>query len=300
MSFIDYMIIFLFHIIIPIGFIIELWRAKFKSKFSWLLSMLLYSLFIILYFLIGAWDILGYYIRYVLVVLLVIAIVFSWLRVKSLPNRLSTEKLLGFRNIFIYLAISVFLFGGFSILMSFTDRHHPLHLTFPLQDGTYYIGQGGNTGFLNHHDNVPQQYAYDIVKLNTYGSRATGIFPSELEKYEIFGDTLYSPCNGVVTDMQNTLPDLTPLQMDSKKPYGNYIGMQCEGSQATVYLAHMQQDSIQVHIGDQVMLGEIIGKVGNSGNTTEPHLHIHAEENGIGIQIQFDGESPIRNSLIKR
>jgi murein DD-endopeptidase MepM/ murein hydrolase activator NlpD len=48
-------------------------------------------------------------------------------------------------------------------------------------------------------------------------------------------------------------------------------------------IGHLSPGSIQVKVGDQVKLGQQIAKVGNSGNTTEPHLHIQAQTIGTGI-----------------
>ncbi len=50
--------------------------------------------------------------------------------------------------------------------------------------------------------------------------------------------------------------------------------------------------------GDKVQTGKRIGLVGNSGNTSEPHVHIHAEKDGKGVPIEFNGSFPVRNSLI--
>jgi murein DD-endopeptidase MepM/ murein hydrolase activator NlpD len=45
--------------------------------------------------------------------------------------------------------------------------------------------------------------------------------------------------------------------------------------------------------------GQRIGRVGNSGNTSEPHLHIHAERDGAGVPLRFDGRFPVRNDLVR-
>ncbi|MFE2487975.1 hypothetical protein ACFXGR_32770 [Streptomyces mirabilis] len=34
-------------------------------------------------------------------------------------------------------------------------------------------------------------------------------------------------------------------------------------------------------------MGQLLGEVGNSGNTTEPHLHLHAERDGLGLDLRF-------------
>ncbi|MGE7916039.1 M23 family metallopeptidase [Lysinibacillus xylanilyticus] len=54
-----------------------------------------------------------------------------------------------------------------------------------------------------------------------------------------------------------------------------------------------------VEKGEKVTTGQILGKVGNSGNTSEPHLHIHAEKNGKGVPITFNDRFLVRNSLVR-
>jgi murein DD-endopeptidase MepM/ murein hydrolase activator NlpD len=63
---------------------------------------------------------------------------------------------------------------------------------------------------------------------------------------------------------------------------GNYVILDIGGGQYAFY-AHLQPGSLRVGVGDRVRRGEVIGLVGNSGNSTEPHLHFH-----IG-----DGNAPL-------
>lgn len=59
----------------------------------------------------------------------------------------------------------------------------------------------------------------------------------------------------------------------------------------------MQKGSIVVKEGDEIKTGQALGKVGNSGNTSEPHLHIHAEKDGLGVPITFNNRFLVRNSV---
>ena len=74
-----------------------------------------------------------------------------------------------------------------------------------------------------------------------------------------------------------------------------------------VILGHMHKGSIPVKAGDEVKTGEVIGKVGSSGMTDQPHLHIQAmkvAEGSIwtweGVPIIFDGKNPVKNSLFSK
>ena len=99
--------------------------------------------------------------------------------------------------------------------------------------------------------------------------------------------------------MHNTSPDLTPPHSDPAHPVGNHVALACDGHDAIVYLAHMQEGSVLVQTGDEVQTGQPLGKVGNSGNTSEPHLHIHAELDGKGVPLTFDGRFLVRNQIVR-
>lgn len=125
------------------------------------------------------------------------------------------------------------------------------------------------------------------------------MYPKKLEKYYIYGDDLVSPCTGEVIQVRNDAADFTPPEKDDIHLEGNYVQLKCDDYDAHIYLAHMQKGSVTVQKGDRLEVEQAIGKVGNSGNTTEPHLHIHAEQNGEGVPITFDGRFLVRNSLVK-
>lgn len=73
---------------------------------------------------------------------------------------------------------------------------------------------------------------------------------------------------------------------------GNHVVIRRDG--ALVLLAHLRAGSVRPRLGDHVSVGEMIGECGNSGNSTEPHLHIQVsdsvEQNGRGIPLAFVGE----------
>jgi hypothetical protein len=195
---------------------------------------------------------------------------------------------------------SLVLFGaalgyvGFGLLPPQTPRE----LAFPLEDGRYVVAQGGGVALLNHHAAHPEQrHAADIVAINAFGFRSSGLVPEELGRYVIYGATVVSPCNGEVVRARADLPDLVPPNSDGDHPRGNYVIVDCGGF--NVELAHLQQGSVSVARGDRLAIREAIGKVGNSGNTTEPHLHVHAvsPESGIALPMAFDGSTPVRNRV---
>lgn len=201
--------------------------------------------------------------------------------------------------------------------LSLESRRAPadvVDLTFPLHEGTYYIANGGSTRLTNGHLQIPgsrpwkyrgQTYGLDIVKLNAQARRAEGWWPADPNEYEIFGDLVYAPCEGVVLRVEDWLPDLSPPHVDRTHPAGNFVLIECEAT-VHVVLAHLRSTTVAVHPGDYVTTETILGEVGNSGNSTEPHLHIHAQRPGriwdpfIGdpLPVRLDRRYLVRNDRV--
>ncbi|RDW22116.1 peptidoglycan DD-metalloendopeptidase family protein [Oceanobacillus chungangensis] len=295
----EIMKLFVFQMVLPTVFITSLWKGTFHSKLDWMIQAMYTVLLTTWIFISSPWDWFSYYLRFILLFFLLLATYKSWKKIQSLPfrikynNRLKMSLSINVLFILIFGAYNVFTFSGF------TTKGDAIELDFPLKNGTYYVGQGGNHVQINYHNAYPrQQYALDIVKLNKFGNRAAGIYPEELDKYVIYGDRLFSPCTGSVLEVRNDLPDLTPPDTDLENAGGNFANLLCESEDVIVYIAHMQEGSVVVKEGESIQKGQPIGLVGNSGNTSEPHLHIHAEKNGEGVPIHFNGRFLIRNSLV--
>ncbi len=294
------------HVVIPIIFLVWLWRRTEKSKLEWLLYVLLVVFYSIHIVLSGRWDIFGYPLRFVLAIALIVTVGRSLVKARLLPlyppRKLSSYSSLGLSSLIALLFLGILITY---IPNGYAFSGESVSLAFPLRNGTYYVGHGGNSPVLNHHHGDPaQMYALDIVKLNRLGIRANGLYPSSLTSYAIYEDTLYSPCNGTVTDTVDRLPDLIPPERDRENLAGNYILVQCQG--ADVVLAHLQPGSLAVQSGENIQVGQAIARIGNSGNTSEPHLHIHARKantetsllEGEGLPMTFDGRFLVRNSLV--
>jgi hypothetical protein len=270
-------------LIVPLCFLWAAWAEKSATTPGFIVSgAVLISLLIV-----GRWDFASYLIRCVILVLFLAAC----LKKGSWPATL--------------VALAMVL-----LFHLFLTRQKPgdfLALSFPLRNGCFYVAHGGSAKIINHHAvSRSQRYALDIVRLNGFGCRASGIYPRNLEAYRIFDDVVYSPCAGRVTAVVNDLPDLRPGEMDREHLAGNCIVIQLDDASAFTGLAHLRQGSIVVNVGDHVAPGQVLARVGNSGNTTEPHLHVHAKRggrpdsmlDGDGIAIRFDGRRLVRNSLV--
>lgn len=287
-----------------IWFSIEQWRSRSPNRGIWLADTAAKILFFAMLFLIGRWDIYGYYLRFIIPVLFLLIVVKSYFQVKHLPWRLSKTNAIEKFTIGVHFMVAV-IFSSFlfSALKGYYYPAHAINLSSPFKNGTYYVVHGGNSTQINYHNShLSQAYALDIEKLNRIGTRASGITPEELNQYEIYGETIYSPCAGKIINVVDGVKELAPNQMNdqtknyrTKNPEGNSVIIQCKS--AEVHIAHMIPRSIKVKQGQQIRDGMVIGKVGNSGNTSEPHLHIHAEKKGKGIPVLFDGRFLKRNNL---
>ncbi len=94
-------------------------------------------------------------------------------------------------------------------------------------------------------------------------------------------------------------------EVDRDHLAGNHVMLRC--ADADVLLGHLQQGSVQVLAGRRVAVGDWLGLVGNSGNTGEPHLHVHAQGcgsiaaplGGDPRSIRFNGRFPVRGDRIE-
>ncbi|MBW8878048.1 MAG: M23 family metallopeptidase [Acidobacteria bacterium] len=78
-----------------------------------------------------------------------------------------------------------------------------------------------------------------------------------------------------------------------KAVIGNYVVLRHAGGEYSQY-AHLKQGSVRVKVGDAVTRGQVLGQVGQTGNTTEPHLHFQLTDGqdplySRGIPIVFKG-----------
>ncbi|HVT09225.1 MAG TPA: M23 family metallopeptidase [Polyangia bacterium] len=182
----------------------------------------------------------------------------------------------------------------------------PVALDFPLSNGAFYVVQGGASSSLNnHHVNTAQKLALDITKLGPGARRAPGLLPSDPSAYFIYGSAVSAPCAGRIRYAVDGMPDSSIPSGDVLDPAGNHVAIDCAGLDVTVVLAHLERGSVRVHTGDRIARGEVLASVGQSGHSSEPHLHIHAArdtdgfgERGFGVPMTFGGRFLIKNDVV--
>jgi hypothetical protein len=103
--------------------------------------------------------------------------------------------------------------------------------------------------------------------------------PADVQNYNIFGKPVLSPVAGYIAAIRNDLPDNQMGKLDHVNNWGNFVIIRTlEGFY--VELSHFMQNSILVVEGQWVYQGAPIGKVGNSGYSLEPHLHMQVQNTG--------------------
>lgn len=301
-------ILILTHLVMPLIFLTNLAQTRTHSHFDLLLSTLVAVSYVVFVFIVGRWDWFGYWVRFVLLALLCIVVFTVWNNAIEQKWQSGIEVSNWVENV-VGLGLSL----TFAVLIGkairgFQSPANAIDVSFPLCNGRYYVAHGGNDSLINyHHNHTSQRFALDLVKLNRFGVRAFGIYPKSLARYFIFDDPVLSPVEGVVLRSIDGLPDLTPPKRDTDAPAGNHVVIQPACTGVYILLAHLKAGSLRVRKGDHVKLGQIIGRVGNSGNSTEPHLHIHCATidgddfvgGGTGVPLLFGGRFLKRNSIVR-
>ena len=151
---------------------------------------------------------------------------------------------------------------------------------------------------------IAQRYAVDWEQLNAGGRIYTG--PREkLESYAIFGQPVLAVANALVVTVIDGQPEQTPgnypKNIGIEDADGNSVILDLGNRHYALY-AHMQPGSIKVHRGEHVHPGQVIGLVGDTGNSIVPHLHFQvtdgpsgAASNGLPYEIsefEVTGKTP--------
>lgn len=198
---------------------------------------------------------------------------------------------------------------------------------FPLV-GTWYVGagQGLHSG---HRWAVPEEFALDVARIGDGGTSHRGD-GSKRTDYYAYGADVLAAADGTVVSADDTMPESdaglrqpgeTPAAYEQRvlaqqseilrqgmlKAAGNHVVIAHAGSEYSFY-AHLQPGSVRVKKGDVVRRGQVIGRLGHSGNSTEPHLHFQVTDGpdpllSAGVPVRFrnvtlpfaDGERAVQS-----
>lgn len=179
--------------------------------------------------------------------------------------------------------------------------------------GEWTVVWGGDTKELNYHvENEAQKNAFDIIIKDEKG-KSFKTDGKTNEDYYAFGKELISPCDGEIVLVVDGVKDNNPGVLNPIYIPGNTVVIKTINKEY-LFFAHFKQNSIKVKQGQRVTQGQLLGLCGNSGNSSEPHLHFHIQNvedmnSATGVKCYFDklianGQvktdySPVRNDKIK-
>ena len=184
-------------------------------------------------------------------------------------------------------------------------------IILPFKD-EWSVFWGGVTEEQNYHVAYEnQQYAYDMLIMKDNVSFSGDA--KKNESYFVYGKEIIAPCDAKVVKVITGVADNIPGELNPEQLTGNTIVLETSKEEYLLF-AHLKENSITVREGQFVRQGSVMAKCGNSGNTTEPHLHLslqnHADMNiSTGGKLYFNqiivnGEMqqdylPVKGDLIK-
>ncbi len=188
--------------------------------------------------------------------------------------------------------------GGFSVKPEqkeaetrFLEYSPKTELRLPFA-GEWYVFWGGRDVIQNYHAAAKdQRFAYDFLAVEG-GSTHRGD-GSRNSDYHCYERPIFAPGPGVVFEAGDGVAENLPGQKNSKQLLGNYVILDHENGEYS-FFAHLKTGTVAVSKGDRVEAGTLLGECGNSGHSTEPHLHYHLQNTpklfkGEGLPVFFHG-----------
>jgi hypothetical protein len=160
---------------------------------------------------------------------------------------------------------------------AFLDYQTKTALQLPFH-GEWTVVWGGRTIDQNYHAVTrDQRFAYDIVVVKDGASRTgDGLLNTD---YHCFGLPIVAPAAGKVVMASDGMRDNRPGEMNPAVPWGNAVVLDHGNGEFSAF-AHFKRGSVRVKSGATVTAGDTLGLCGNSGNSSEPHLHYHLQNTG--------------------
>jgi hypothetical protein len=167
-------------------------------------------------------------------------------------------------------------------------QDRPVVIGAPLAEGMWVAARGPSNVSGHRRALIPtdgrayiaQRFAVDLMKVGMDRRVMPENHLSKNESWYGYGAEVIAVADGVVADVRDGIPDNVPLSPERAVPItsetvgGNYVMLRlAEGWYA--FYAHLQPGSLRVKPGDRVRKGQVLGRLGNSGNSDAPHLHFH-------------------------
>jgi murein DD-endopeptidase MepM/ murein hydrolase activator NlpD len=181
----------------------------------------------------------------------------------------------------------------------------PVVITSPLKGGPWIAGNGPSNTSVHRRAMIPvagqarisQRFAIDWAKLGDDGKAWHGD-PKTNSNWYGYGAELLAVADATVTEVKDGIPENVPLSSEHAVRItletigGNHVILALGNGQFAVY-AHLQPGSLRVRLGQQVRRGQVLGLLGNSGNSDARHLHFHiSNENSPmaseGLPLELD------------
>lgn len=198
-----------------------------------------------------------------------------------------------------------------------------VHLSYPFT-GLWLVQNSPADRVPSHGTTLlASSYAIDFVQVDEQGRSApvtarTWLGTEEPTSFFGFGAPILAPCAGTVIAADDSMPDHRARRGLASVGYaltqrqrlaqgwqalaGNHVMIQTGA--AVVALCHLKQGSLEVGVGDHVVLGDPMAACGNSGNSTEPHVHVQAIdrlpiERAQAIEMNFNGHLPRNGEIVQ-
>ena len=191
-----------------------------------------------------------------------------------------------------------------------STRHTELRVLGPPVEGADWLAEDGPSNDQdNHHrrgviilDGQPvdsRRFAIDWKQVKDGASYSGDV--RDVHSYHSYGKSVLAVADGLVVTAKDGLPENIPGHGDAFHPAvpitletvaGNTITLDLGGGQFAYYM-HLQPGSLRVKIGDRVKRGQVLARVGASGDAREPHLHFEVTTspkilNGEGVPYVID------------
>ncbi|HEX7633240.1 MAG TPA: M23 family metallopeptidase [Candidatus Saccharimonadales bacterium] len=165
--------------------------------------------------------------------------------------------------------------------------------------GSWFCFWGGDSKELNnHHGNITENYALDLLIMDKNGATHRGD-GSKNTDYYAYSQDIVAVAAGIVVQAVDGIVENEPQKTSNTHMFSGNSVIIKHGQEVFAVYAHLKTSSVKVKIGDRVKAGQVIGQCGNSGNSTEPHLHFDLRDSLPISRINKDYTKTVTAKSIK-